>query len=272
MTLNNFLKDFDPYTFNEFRVELFKERGYGKATNLTAQDEVSTPDPIPTTKTISALDLPTIADLEDGHPAKNYVRGRLIPTWAEDYLMFSENFRADLCGFTDTVEMFNLPEDMRLVIPFYDDYGNLMTIQGRSLEPNAYLRYITLKKTENSSKVFGLDRVDRSRTVLVVEGPIDSIFLPNCIATADGNLMSAGFGDIFIPDYQYRNKDVCNNIEKMIAAGKKVVLFPDSFAFKDINDAVKNGGMKSHDLLRLITSNIHHGPRAKLKFSQLRKC
>lgn len=265
----NFLKDFDPYVFNEFRVEMFKERGYSQN---TAKEEDLITDPTPSNTKESALDLPTISDLDDGHIAKIYVRQRKIPPWAEDYLMFSENFRVDFCDFTDTVEMFRLPDDPRLVIPFYNDYGNLNAVQGRSFNPDTFLRYITIKKTESSSKIFGLDRVNRSRTVIVVEGPIDSLFLPNCIATADGNLLSAGFGDIFIPDFQYRNKAVCDNIERIIAANKKLVLFPDSFTHKDINDAVKNGGLTTHDLLKLITDNLYQGVRAKLKFSQLRKC
>ena len=33
-------------------------------------------------------------------------------------------------------------------------------------------------------KIFGLNRIDKSKPIYVVEGPIDSLFLDNCVAVA----------------------------------------------------------------------------------------
>jgi hypothetical protein len=130
------------------------------------------------------------------------------------------------------------------------------------------LRYITLKKSEESTKVFGLDRVDRSRTTLVVEGPIDSLFLPNCVATADADLLSAGFGDIFIHDFEPRNREIMKRLKRSIEAGKRVVIPPDNFPHKDINDLVKDGGQSPRQIVEFIGKYCYSGLAARMRFSQ----
>lgn len=261
-----FLEEFDQGLYAEYRLELFKEMGWSQKRPPPAEELVA---PVVEKVKVDALNLPTISELDDDHFAKQYVMSRRLPLWTHDYLMYSNNFRRHFDNFAPLVDSY-LPEDARLIIPFYNEWGELQCIQGRALGASK-LRYITLKSSIDSTKVFGLDRVDKSKTILVVEGPIDSLFLPNCIATADADLMSAGIGDIFIPDAQYRNRQICQRIEQMINVGKRVVLFPESFQHKDINDAVKDGGMKPMDLMRLIANNCHQGLAAKLVFSKLRK-
>ena len=41
---------------------------------------------------------------------------------------------------------------------------------------------------DSMPKLFGLDEVDVSKTVYVTEGPIDSMFVDNCIAMAGSDL------------------------------------------------------------------------------------
>lgn len=80
-------------------------------------------------------------------------------------------------------------------------------------------------------KFYGLDKIDFSRPIYVVEGPIDSMFLDNCIATMDSALyrITTLLGDhdyIFIPDIQPRNKEIVKTIEQCIKVGK-VCLLPE---------------------------------------------
>lgn len=267
-SFGRFLEEFDPGMYNEYRLELFKIMGWGRK-NQTQEPVVEEPkeDPPPE----PYLDLPTISDLPDNHPAKAYVLERRLPAWTHDYLQVTEDFREDFQDFSaETVDMY-LPDDMRIIIPFYNEWNELQTVQGRAVDKACELRYITLKRHPGASKVFGLDRLNKSKTILVVEGPIDSMFLPNCIATADADLMSAGIGDVFIPDSQYRNHQICDRIEKMINAGKKVTLFPNNFPWKDINDCVTKGNMSPRDLIQLIGTRTFHGLAAKMEFSKLRK-
>ena len=58
-----------------------------------------------------------------------------------------------------------------------------MLFRSRAIRDES-LRYILVKIEEDSPTVFGLDSVDLEKEVFVVEGPIDSLFLPNSIACA----------------------------------------------------------------------------------------
>ncbi len=268
-----FLEEFDTTLYAEYRMDLFKEMGWGRKNSDTPAPAESPPEK-PETIKVDGIDLPTIADLPEDHHCKQYVKSRALPVWTYDYLMYAENFAESFRTFSDeTILMYEnkkLPRDERLIIPFYDEWGSLKVIQGRALGKSA-LRYISLKRNEKDKKVFGLDRLNKSKPILVVEGPIDSMMLPNCIATADADLLSAGIGDIFIPDAQYRNTEICDRIVRMIAEGKRVVLFPKSFAYKDINEAIVKGGMSRKQIIELIVTNTFSGLAAVLQLSQLRK-
>ena len=214
--------------------------------------------------------------LEPDHMARRYVSGRAIPDSALSVLYFSENFRRDLLTFeTDPEKQLKIPDDARLVIPFWTQDGRMKVVQGRAFGdnlPDGILRYATVKPRHEDTKVYGEDRIINGKTRLVVEGPIDSLFLPNCVATADADLLSAK-GDIYIPDNQYRNPQVCDGIQKMIDRGVKVVLFPPEVQWKDINDMVdpNKGAMPINDLLRIIAKNVFQGMGASLRFADLRK-
>ena len=51
------------------------------------------------------------------------------------------------------------------------------------------MRYITIMLDEDSPKVFGLDRVNETEPIYIVEGPFDSLFLDNSIAMAGVTLI-----------------------------------------------------------------------------------
>ena len=86
-----------------------------------------------------------------------------------------------------------LLNDARLVIPFYDEYNDLIAVSGRALENSSdKLRYVTVRTNDSTDKlIYGLDRVDLTKPVKIVEGPIDSLFLNNCVASGDSSLAIA---------------------------------------------------------------------------------
>ncbi|AEM91817.1 hypothetical protein PKNFJJPA_00014 [Salmonella phage vB_SenAc_BPS6] len=214
--------------------------------------------------------------LDRDHIARRYVEGRGMPESTLSLLYYSRNFRQDLLSFeTDVEKQKKIPEDERLVIPFWTQDGRMKIVQGRAFGdnlPDGVLRYATVKPKNEDTKIYGEERIIWNKTKLVVEGPIDSLFLPNCLATADADLLSAK-GDIYIPDNQYRNKQVCDGIQKMIDSGVKVVLFPPEIPWKDINDMVRpdKGNIPIRDLLQIIAKNVYQGLSASLRFSDLRK-
>jgi hypothetical protein len=165
----------------------------------------------------------------------------------------------------------------RLLIPFRDEQGEVFAYQGRAFG-NEQPKYITIK-LEDRDKIFGLDRVDKNKHVYVVEGPLDSLFIDNCIAVGgadfDRPLMIGGRlitneELTVIYDNEPRNKEINKQIEKTINQGKSVCLWPDNMKRKDINDMIIAGYTKEQ-IQEIITNNTFSGAAAQLRFSEWRK-
>lgn len=76
----------------------------------------------------------------------------------------------------------SVPKDKRLIIPIFNARGGLIGVQGRTLEDH-HLRYITIKLDKDVERLwYGLEQSFTSETIYVVEGSLDSLFLPNCVA------------------------------------------------------------------------------------------
>jgi hypothetical protein len=167
-----------------------------------------------------------------------------------------------------------IDNDPRLIIPFKDNEGKIIAFQGRALG-NSKIRYITVKLNDESNKLFGLERLNKNTKIFVTEGPIDSLFLENAVATADSNLSSAGFLGkdklVLVYDNEPRNPQIVKQIEKSINDGFNVCLFPQSFKGKDINEAVLNG-LSKPEIKRIIDTNTFNGLRAKVEFNNWKKC
>jgi len=223
------------------------------------------------------INLPTIASLEQNHPAKEYVSGRMIPQVYHSILFYADDF----AHFTNEIFPENEKDlwknDQRLVIPFYDENRQLLGFQGRSIpEINpSQIRYITIKLIENNLKVFGMERVNQNEKIYVFEGPIDSLFIPNAVATCDASLLlSAKYYTkanlVLVFDNQYQNKDVRRQIQKSINQQFNICLFPKSMIGKDVNDFILQG-YTCGEIKSIIDNNTFHGLRAQLEFNNLKE-
>jgi len=277
MSLSSFLKTVDVVLHNQHKMETYLE------TNASAN--VGQPDftelrqkPVFTTKTYtkeSKLDTLLLTELPQEHPARQYATGRKIPQRMFSRLYYTDDFET----FVNTTFPHNekklVKNDKRLIIPIFDSQNTLVGIQGRSIT-GSKLKYITVKKDESVGKVYGLDTVDLSQKVYVVEGPIDSMFLPNAIATMDANLSSvySNVGDthdyVLVFDNEPRNPHVVKFIEKAITSGKTVCIWPQNIAQKDINDMIL-GGMTPSEIKCVIDSNTFTGLKAKVQFDVWKK-
>ena len=147
----------------------------------------------------------------------------------------------------------------------------MFAFQGRAFgkeEP----KYITIVLDSLKEKVYGLNKVDWKKTVYVVEGPIDSLFLDNCVATAQSDLRLKDRKNniVLVPDNEPRNEQIVKQIGKFIDNNYSVVLWPESVSEKDINEMILSGRSKSeiHDIIK---ENTFSGISAKLKFTNWRK-
>ena len=147
----------------------------------------------------------------------------------------------------------------------------MFAFQGRAFG-NEQPKYITIVLDSQKEKIYGLNRIDWKKTVYVVEGPIDSLFLDNCIATAQSDLRLKNRKDniVLVPDNEPRNEQIVKQIENFIDNNYSVVLWPESVKEKDINEMIISGKTKS-DIQHLIEQNTFNGISAKLKFTNWRK-
>ena len=160
-------------------------------------------------------------------------------------------------------------DESRIVIPLYDFDNTLIGFQGRSLTPNS-VKYITVMLSENAPKIYGLNTIQKDKTVYITEGPFDSTFIPNSIAMcgADADVSSFNFsGIVWIYDNEPRNAEIIERLSKAIDSGEKVVIWPSSIEQKDINDLVL-AGLNPMDM---IESNTYSGLEAKIKFNNWKK-
>jgi hypothetical protein len=108
----------------------------------------------------------------------------------------------------------------------------------------------------------------------VCEGPLDSLFLANCIAvggTGFGKLGSLGLDKnnlTVIIDNQPRNSEVCKVYDRIIKDGYRVLIWPDYTSAKDINELVLQG---CNNPSMIMDNNSYAGLTAQLKFNTWRK-
>ncbi|MFN4975331.1 MAG: DNA primase [Bacteroidota bacterium] len=215
-----------------------------------------------------------ISDLSDTHPAKEYLNKRCIPKSFYELLYYADDFRKLVLDLFPNTTSNLYKDDPRIVIPFFNENDVLIGLQGRSLIANSQIRYITIKDDGQPSMIYGLDRFDSKRPGYVVEGPIDSMFLPNCLATANSNLEMAtnriGSDLTLIYDNEPKNKEIVRLIEQSINHNRKVCIWPKSILQKDINDMILSG-IPSANLISLIESRTFSGLSAQLEFNQWKK-
>jgi hypothetical protein len=118
--------------------------------------------------------------------------------------------------------------------------------------------------------------VDKSKTVYVTEGPIDSLFLPNSIAVggSDFKKLDNSFKEnaILIYDNEPRSSEILKKIDEVIDQGWQVCIWNDKRVsnFKDINDMVK-GGLEVDEIIDIINSCTYTGLSAKLTLTEYKK-
>jgi hypothetical protein len=188
--------------------------------------------------------------------------------WRELY--FAPMFFKFCQRMTQTVSKI-INDHPRMVIPFYDEDGELFAFQGRAFG-SEQPKYITTILNKKIKKIFGLNRANFNKPLHVVEGPIDSLFIQNGIAVAQGDLRIPKYksNSILIPDNEPRNKEICKNIEKYLKQDYKVVLWPKEIESKDINQMVLSG-MSTDEIQQIINTNTYSGLEGLAVFSAWKK-
>ncbi len=208
-------------------------------------------------------------NLPEDHPARQYVTTRKIPFDRVLYCPVFSSFIKHL-GINKYTISYENSHEPRLIIPFFRTDGLSTVFQARAFSPKEKLRYITIKEQDTESKIYGLDRIDRTKTVFCVEGPIDAMMIPNTIAMS-GASVSVPFSVTYVYDNEPRNIDIVNNMRKRLIFGDSVVIYPDSIQYKDLNDMVVKGKMNTTQIINIISDNVYSGGQGIMKLKQWSK-
>ena len=256
-SLGNLIKFLDPVMYKEYALERFKD---GKTDTKPEFD--FTPSKLLKTKTFydKALEQLTRFDqLVTTHPAKAFVYKRLIPKEHWDKFYFCPKFY----DWTNSIIPNKFPslrdDHPRVVIPFYDREGNFFAFQGRAFGKEQP-KYITIKFDDTKEKIYGLDRLDLNKPVMITEGPIDSLFLDNAIALAgaDANLKIQPQQCTMVFDNEPRNKEIVKRMINAIHKKFNVAVWPNTLKYKDINDMII-AGKTSTEIETIISNNTYCG-------------
>lgn len=272
--LGNLIKYVDPVLYDQYVMERYKNGAlrYNDHKEIDEVFPVETPLVLMEDAVLSKLK--RLDKLPEDHPALNYIKQRQIPQEMWQYLYVAPKFKK----FTNSlVEKFTSLEDdhPRLIIPYFNQHGKVFAFSARAFGKENP-KYYTIKIDEGEDKVYGLDRVDYSKPIYVVEGQIDSLFLPNAIAVSGASfdlptIESIKSNVTIVMDNEPRNREIVNQLEKYIELGYSVCMFPETVKQKDINEMIL-AGYSSDEILELINTNTTHGVEAKLKFANWRKC
>ena len=173
-SLKNFLKHLDPKLMNDYIFEKYrKEDTYVQKKYEQPKYFGHSGEALKKLEKVSSLKL--------DHPVRQWIVERKIPSQYHYLLYYAPKFYR----WVNTIVENKFPSlekaHPRLVIPFFEN-NKMFALQGRAFgDENP--KYITIK-LQDKEKIYGLDRVDWKKTVYVCEGPLDSLFVENCIATA----------------------------------------------------------------------------------------
>jgi hypothetical protein len=216
------------------------------------------------------LDIQYISTLPSNHKARLYVEGRQIPVSHWNNLAYTEDFSSVAEKLNPDYSGRFFKEDRLLIV--FKHKEEVIGLQGRSFSQRSKIKYITLKKYEGEM-YYNVYNIDPKRKYYITEGPFDSMFLPNAVATLGVTglkSISAKTDDtngVYIIDNQPKNKDVVNILKYLIDNGKKVFICPNKIKQKDINSMV----LDKIDVVDLVDNNTYQGLQALLKFNEWKK-
>lgn len=268
---SQFLELFDNVLYKEYILNKFKTKKRPAEKRVIYSNDSNKMKKLKRKKEINMFsDLPKIADLDNSHPAKQFLLQRQIPEKEFSDLYFAEGFQS----WTNTIIPEKFSEgalkynEPRIVIPFRTYEGYEYAYQGRSFaDTSNKFKYITIVVNDIGTRTYGLNRIDAKKDIMVVEGPFDAMFIDNCIAAAGSDLRT-DIGDIFVLDCEPRNKHIVKKLKGLLKKDKTIVLL-DSLKYNkmDINDLIMTG-MTGEEVKSLLLENTYKGVMGTLALNR----
>jgi hypothetical protein len=271
----------DPVLYNEFKLEVFKENGEKQPPKRTRSKPVAAPAPKKKKPPSAFRLMQSVLKLPDDHEAVKYLRDeRKIPSSMWKYFFYVEKYYSWIHKVKPSEDrerakyLQEKREHSRLIIPYFDKDYNIFRITARSFSEENSPKYLFTVIDDEKPSLYNYDFIDRDKRVYVVEGQIDSLFLPNCIAVGNANYgvpeLRQLHDKVIVPDNQPRNPEVVKNIKAAVDMGYPICIW-DKVYGKDLNDMFKSG-YSLEEIKQIIDRNTYQGAAAQLKFSQWKRC
>lgn len=136
----------------------------------------------------------------------------------------------------------------RLIIPYFNSYGKIITYTSRTLLDNDQKPKYLLK-FNSEKEIFNFDKIDENFPyIFIFEGPIDSMFIKNGIGISGTTLTEKQKSILnynfplheyiwILDNYKKEKKEVQQKIIDKLKNEERVFLFDKDFSdFKDFND------------------------------------
>tara|TARA_E500000318_G_scaffold11999_1_gene10879 strand:+ start:1872 stop:2891 length:1020 start_codon:yes stop_codon:yes gene_type:complete len=271
-SVKNFLDKISPSLVSEYQMETFEEQ-FGKKKKKKRETPDMNFKPFQDRKP-GIVDAIRVDKLPENHPCLQFVQRREIPLDQYENLYFTKKFNTFVKKLIDPEV--NYPDDERLVIPFVDNMDTVYAAQGRRLVDNDTAKYYTAKPSDVKKLWYNEWKVDPDKPVIVVEGPIDSMFISNSIAMVGSGAITelpdrfANSEIIYALDNEPRNNQIVSYYENLIKSGQRVCLWPSYVKEKDVNDMVLAGKSKE-EVEKIILTNSFSDLEASLKLKDWKK-
>lgn len=226
-----------------------------------------------------------ISDIDDEEVIE-YIANRQLPDNSLHKIFYTENFMEILYKPIKKI-MGNeiggsfIEKDRRIFWFIKNRENEIIGLQGRSIEKNNEIRYLTVKILDDVM-IGNLEDIDIKKEVFITEGFIDSLFVDNCVSLNGSNfkpsidkLIKLGVKNVcIIFDNEPYNEQINKKVKMVIEESIKnkninigVCLLPKDLRMKgkDINDYVKVG-MKKNQIINIIKENTFYGIEAKIRF------
>lgn len=276
-SLLGFMKEYFPAVYAEARLDEIREwKEANSITDSSKDDEQiiksfqrSAPAirrKLKAHRMVAGLSL--LKSVDDDNPIKQYAVNRGLTPYL-GLLYYIPNVSEFMVATGRYEKPVSTTSDAIGIPHWSEDKVRLEYMQMRMNNPK--FRYLTLRvdALDTTPKLFGLERMDRTRLISVTEGAFDSLFIDNCISISglsDWKQVEALKVDKqqirFLVDNDYRvNKQVMKTLHNIIEAGYSIGICDKTLSeYKDINDMAMD---YDRDYINR-SIETYHGLKAKL--------
>lgn len=266
-----FLRELDPVLHSKYLMDHLKGSDSTQY-DTSFWDQHVSDEPPRTSDVLTVEDLfVPLLSLEEDHPARLYVSSRWIPDRICSRVWYTDKFKAAAQKADPTKYVGFTQDEERIVFPIIYE-NRLVGFQGRSIDPSCKVRYIGIAIDRTVPRFFGQEQINTTLPVIIVEGPIDSLFLENCVASCGAHIGSdlPWPQRVFYLDQEPRNKQIVKRIEELIDAGEPVAILPPEYIERDVNELVQIG-YNPTDIRETVLSHTYSGASARLRLSSWKR-